>query len=403
MEFMTLQQGDMSIREYGAKFNDFSRFAPSLVESEHLKCLKFEKGLKNSEVASQVFASGGPSASFGLQWSGRRNSSSSGTDRSGPYSPKCHYCGQVGHIRRNCPNRSEASYGQGRPPQFVPPYQPQLPMPMPYPHVPTYHLPQYPQFQPQASGPVQIPPPQQYRPGTQRPNIGDKGKGKAQGQAYTLTRGSSEGQASNMVVEGMSLISHSLAHVLFDTSATHILISSSFVQTLKLKFENLEILMMLNSPLGCVEVASVCRSFEVTIGGERLRADLIILPMSLFDVVFRMDWLARYSAIVDYYHRRVTLMTNSGVMITYQADMNPVLKERLLRYSIGGRRNLACFSFLLALEGEPEVIGDNAKIPMVDEFAYVFPDELPGLPPDREIKFGIDLMLGTAPISIPPY
>ncbi|XP_024030845.1 uncharacterized protein LOC112094388 [Morus notabilis] len=190
MEFMSLLQGDMSVREYEAKFNDLSHFVPSLVESEHLKCLKFKKGLKNSirrplvalriqnfrdlvaavtsmeqdnlayqqskEAASRVSTSGGP------QRSGRRNrnqgqisgemisggNSSSGSDRNGPYNPKCHYYGQVGHIWMNCPNRnqpptqqsqSEASSGQGRPPQFVPPYQPQLPIP--YPPVPAYRPP----------------------------------------------------------------------------------------------------------------------------------------------------------------------------------------------------------------------------------------------------------------------
>ncbi|XP_024028603.1 uncharacterized protein LOC112093763 [Morus notabilis] len=145
LEFMSLLQGDMSVREYKAKFNDLSYFAPSLVESEHLKCLKFEKGLKNSvtrplvafriwnfwvlvatatrveqdsityhqskELAGQVSASGGPSTSGGPQRSGRRNrnqgqpgggvisggSSSSGSDRSAPYGPKCHHCGQVPH------------------------------------------------------------------------------------------------------------------------------------------------------------------------------------------------------------------------------------------------------------------------------------------------------------------
>ena len=51
---MSLQQGDMSVREYEAKFNDLSRFAPSLVESEHMRCLKFEKGLKNSVRRSLV-------------------------------------------------------------------------------------------------------------------------------------------------------------------------------------------------------------------------------------------------------------------------------------------------------------------------------------------------------------
>ena len=82
----------------------------------------------------------------------------------------------------------------------------------------------------------------------------------------------------------MILISHSFAHVLFDTGATHSFISSFFVRTLKLKSENLEVPMTLNSPLGCVEVMSA-----IMIGGERLRANLIMLLMNLFDVVLRMD------------------------------------------------------------------------------------------------------------------
>ena len=42
-------------------------------------------------------------------------------------------------------------------------------------------------------------------------------------------------------------------------------------------------------------------------------------------------------------------------------------------------------------------------MPVVCEFADVFPEELPGLPPVREVEFGIDLIPGTAPISIAPY
>ncbi|MDE0547697.1 hypothetical protein, partial [Microbacterium sp. C7(2022)] len=42
-------------------------------------------------------------------------------------------------------------------------------------------------------------------------------------------------------------------------------------------------------------------------------------------------------------------------------------------------------------------------VPVVAEFPDVFPDELPGVPPEREIDFGIDLLLVTQPISIPPY
>ena len=48
--------------------------------------------------------------------------------------------------------------------------------------------------------------------------------------------------------------------------------------------------------------------------------------------------------------------------------------------------------------------GDKVQdVPVVREFLDVFPEELPGLPSDREIKFGIDLVPGTEPKSITPY
>ncbi|KAH0658090.1 hypothetical protein KY289_026838 [Solanum tuberosum] len=43
------------------------------------------------------------------------------------------------------------------------------------------------------------------------------------------------------------------------------------------------------------------------------------------------------------------------------------------------------------------------SIPIVNEFLDVFPDELPGIPPEREIDFAIDMLPSTQPISIPPY
>jgi hypothetical protein len=43
------------------------------------------------------------------------------------------------------------------------------------------------------------------------------------------------------------------------------------------------------------------------------------------------------------------------------------------------------------------------RIPVVCEYPDVFPDELPGMPPDRDIEFAIELQPGTAPISKSPY
>ncbi|XP_024024260.1 uncharacterized protein LOC112092398 [Morus notabilis] len=370
MEFMGLQQGEMTVREYEARFNELSRFAPSLIESERMKCLKFEKGLKGVirllvDRAVSGKTSGGPQRNNRKsrdqgQGSGgvpSGSSGSSGSGKNGPYSFKCHHCGELWHIKRNCPIRGQMS------------------------------------TQPQ----------QQYRPGNQKPNNNERGKGKALGQMHTMAGGSSGAHAGNLVVEGMVPISHSFARVLFDTGATHTFVSASFVKILGLKPDDLETLMFISSPLGRVEVTSACRSCVITIGSEKLKADLIILPMNQFDVVLGMDWLSTYGAIVDCHRMRVTLTTGSGTTVTYQGGVNPVTEERLLRHSVEGRRNIACFSFLSALEGESGIVGENVEVPVVDEYADVFPDELPGLPPDQEIEFCIDLLLETALISIAPY
>jgi hypothetical protein len=46
-------------------------------------------------------------------------------------------------------------------------------------------------------------------------------------------------------------------------------------------------------------------------------------------------------------------------------------------------------------------VGSNIRV--VRDFPDVFPKELPGMPPDREVEFVIDLLLETAPISKRPY
>ena len=50
-----------------------------------------------------------------------------------------------------------------------------------------------------------------------------------------------------------------------------------------------------------------------------------------------------------------------------------------------------------------EASSDLASIPMVYEFSDVFPQDLPGLPLDRDVEFSIELEPSTAPISRRPY
>jgi hypothetical protein len=47
--------------------------------------------------------------------------------------------------------------------------------------------------------------------------------------------------------------------------------------------------------------------------------------------------------------------------------------------------------------------GANKEDPVVEEFPDVFPEELPGMPPDRDIEFIIELLPRTTPIAKRPY
>jgi hypothetical protein len=46
---------------------------------------------------------------------------------------------------------------------------------------------------------------------------------------------------------------------------------------------------------------------------------------------------------------------------------------------------------------------EGPEVPVVSKFNDVFPEELPGMPPDRDIEFVIELMPGTTPIYKSPY
>ena len=60
-----------------------------------------------------------------------------------------------------------------------------------------------------------------------------------------------------------------------------------------------------------------------------------------------------------------------------------------------------CIAFLAHLKDDTTQVPSIELVSVVCEFVDVFPADLPGMPPDRDIDFCIDLELGTRPISIP--
>ncbi|KAK1652679.1 hypothetical protein QYE76_070484 [Lolium multiflorum] len=105
--------------------------------------------------------------------------------------------------------------------------------------------------------------------------------------------------------------------------------------------------------------------------------------MKDIDVILGMNWLEANGALIDCVNKTVSLKSPDGSRMIYQGDKHTQIEVEL------------------QLNSMKEVKLED--IPVVNEFQDVFPAELPGMPPDREIEFTIDLIPGTAPIAKAPY
>ncbi|XP_074288763.1 uncharacterized protein LOC141613920 [Silene latifolia] len=145
------------------------------------------------------------------------------------------------------------------------------------------------------------------------------------------------------------------------------------------------------------------RDTTTTIGEVVFHCDLMEFPLGGFEVILGMDWLGKYKAFIDCYQKKIPLRGPKGVRVTYKGYMiKPKVKfisVNTLKLSLRkGDQLILCQMW--DRESENPRISD---IPVVRDFEGVFPEEIPRLPPKRDVDFSIDLKPGAGPISKPPY
>ena len=115
-----------------------------------------------------------------------------------------------------------------------------------------------------------------------------------------------------------------------------------------------------------------------------------------------MDWLETYGAMLDCRKKRVRFCHPNGAVFEYQGmpfcTPNFIISVTRARKLI----NAGCVAYLASVS-LVEASQSVEAIPVVREFADVFPEDLPGLAPHREVDFTIELLPGTMPISKAPY
>jgi hypothetical protein len=180
---------------------------------------------------------------------------------------------------------------------------------------------------------------------------------------------------------GIFSINHHPIIILFDTGATHSFISKDCGTKVGLDIYAINEAYKIITPDGKILSNQICRMVPIQLGSHPIKTDLLVIDLKGMDVLLGMNWMTQHHVSLDISSRIVGINSPEYeptiLYLPQQQYLNPCT------YAATG----------IKLKG----------IPIVCEYPDVFPDNLPGMPPDRDIEFIIELQPGTAPISKRSY
>ncbi|XP_041995662.1 uncharacterized protein LOC121745773 [Salvia splendens] len=289
-------------------------------------------------------------------------------------SNKCYTCGGNGHFSRECPSKI-MGMGAGQNNQGFRPQVRAL----------------------QAEPRGYLPAPQQQQQQRRQGLL-------TQARAYALKEKQPTNQQGNQEqgnLAGMGTLLDMPIVVLFDTGTSHSFISASCVNTLELSINRTEQRMSVTSPVGgTIDISQICSNVEFTMGELKLVAHkLQVMSMGSVDIILGMDWLAENRVTIRCKEREISFQTpGKEPAIFYGISMNR-RKSIIFALQVTTMMRKGCPTYLVYLNGEEKKERSIEDVAVVNEFPDVFPNALPGPPPDRQLEFTIDLEPGSAPIS----
>ncbi|KAI3679919.1 hypothetical protein L2E82_50899 [Cichorium intybus] len=267
----------------------------------------------------------------------------------------CHKCGKEGHYAKDCRQEVKICFNCNQ----VGHFKAQCP-----------HLTQ---------GVVQNP-----APTTLRITDGRQGKGEApktKGRAFVMT--AEEAQDAPDVVTGTFLVNSTPTFALFDSGASHSFVSAALGKSFGIALGTL------HQPLEVeiaddktVQATSVYRGCEVVIQGIKFPIDLIPIPLSDSRVIIDMDWMGHCK------NKRVWIQTPSGGELVVQGERKNrgavfCSAARARRHFQHGGSGFVAYVVDTRERKPQQKAGD---IPVVRDFPDVFPEDLPGVPPERQVE-----------------
>ncbi|GJR97269.1 putative reverse transcriptase domain-containing protein [Tanacetum coccineum] len=214
-------------------------------------------------------------------------------------------------------------------------------------------------------------------------NSGNKrGNDNAPAKVYVV--GNARTNPDSNVVMGMFLLNNRYASILFDTGADRSFISTTFSSLIDITPTTLDHYYDVELTDGkIIGINTIIRGCTLNFLNHPFNINLMPVELGSFDVIIGMDWLSKYHAgnktclnIISCTKTQKYLLKGYHVFLAHVTtkDIEDKLWEKRLE-----------------------------DVPIVRNFPEVFPEELPALPPTRQVEFQIDLMPGAALVAQAPY
>ncbi|GKB90928.1 reverse transcriptase domain-containing protein, partial [Tanacetum coccineum] len=195
----------------------------------------------------------------------------------------------------------------------------------------------------------------------------------ARGKAFML--GAKEARQDPNIMTGTFTLNDHYATTIFDSGADYSFVSTIFIPLLGIEPNDLGFSYEIKIASGqLVEIDKVISGCKLEIEGHVFDINLIPFRSGSFDVIIGMDWLSDHKAEIIYHGKVVRI---------------PLLDGKVLRV-LGEKPKEKVRQLMSAKAKEKK----QEKIVVVIDFLEVFPDDLSGLPPSREIEFRIELVPG---------
>ncbi|GJS81531.1 putative nucleotidyltransferase, ribonuclease H [Tanacetum coccineum] len=234
------------------------------------------------------------------------------------------------------------------------------------------------------------------------------GNNRAPAKVYAV---GNAGANPDNVVAGTFLLNNRYAYILFDTGADRSFVSTAFSTLLDIIPNTLDHGYNVELADGrIIGVNTILMGCTLDFLNHPFNINLMPVEMGSFDAIIGMDWLSKYSVVIDCAKKIVRIPSGSEILIVrgdgcsegHRTRLNVISCTKVQKYLLKGSHVFLAHVTTKEIEDKSEK-KRLEDVPIVKDFPDVFPEDLPGLPQTRQVEFHIDLVPGAAPVARAPY